>query len=178
MKFIAVFIIYIFLGSLQLAAQTDSSVIGPKPGDGKINLEVPTIPGVDNGTPDLIVSSVSVGPIVNDHRNGQVTQHRVVQYVIKNIGTAKADLGKIAMQGFLGYDDVFIISNMVATCGGLAKQGTGNFIYPGATYNGSYKCSYEVDKWRGMKYYLLKADYHNAIPEQNENNNTKVANLN
>lgn len=160
-------------------SQTDTSVIGPaRPNDGINRLDLPDIPGIDNGTADLIITTVSVGPVVNDHRNGQVTQHRVIQYTLKNIGTAKADLGKIAMQGFLGYDDVFIIDNMVAACGAVAKQGTGNLINPGATYNGSYKCSYDVVKWRGMKYYLLKADFHNAIQEQNENNNTKVANLN
>jgi predicted molibdopterin-dependent oxidoreductase YjgC len=125
---------------------------------------------------DLEIVSVTVSANITDHRNGQERKFRKITYTIKNVGRRKADLNLISMQGYAGSDDVFVISNMSVACGALARQGSGNYILPGATYTGSFSCD-ETGNWNLQTFYLLVVDKHNKVKESNEKNNELVTTI-
>lgn len=161
-------------------AQKDSTVIGPPNTPqrfSKPTVDFPNLPKSQNKvTYDLIISNLSIGNIVTDHRNGTPIKMREMKYTIKNLGTGSIPLNRVVVQGYVGYDDVYTIENMTPACGKIVNLGSDTLL-SGTSYSDSFKCP--VDSyWTGMKYYLLRVDEYNSIPETNENNNTKLTNLN
>lgn len=168
MKKITTFLFGLLVSAVSFAQDTPK--IQPNPNHRPMEDPRPKLPtGVKTGTPDIVMLSVKVGPIEKVQTNNQTINMRTVSYTLKNAGTASVDLSKITLQGFVGYDDVMIPSQMTPVCGAVAKQ-NGGFLVAGGTFSGSYKCTID-SKWSGMHYYLIIADNDNSIQELNEKNN-------
>lgn len=161
-------------------AQKDSTVIGPHNPPQRFSrptADFPNLPKSQNKvTYDLIVSDLSIGNIVTDHRSGTPIKMREIKYTIKNLGTGSIPLNRVVVQGYVGYNDVYVPESMTPACGKIVNSGSAT-LGSGATYSSSFRCAIG-SYWTGMLYYLLRVDQYNAIPETNENNNTKVTNIN
>lgn len=108
--------------------------------------------------PDLKIVSFTVSYMVGSGI--------IINYTIKNEGTAPVAKGSVGLQGLIGFGPTD--TRPFAGCGttlGLSYQ----FLNPGESESGSYQCT-NINKSPNL-YYTLILDYNNEVKELNENNN-------
>ncbi len=177
MKLISFTALVAFFWSAHLAAQSELT-FGASGRETIKKIESPIVetPCIEAGTSDLLITSLVVSNIIRDHRSGTVVLIREISYTIKNVGTSDVSLKNVKVQGYLGYDDVYIIKDMVPACGESISIVDFKLV-PGASFSKKYKCTVD-SKWSGMIFYLLRVDALNIVRELDENNNTIVTAIN
>jgi hypothetical protein len=96
-----------------------------------------------------------------------------INYTVKNEGTVAVAKGLVSITGMIGYGAAD--TRPFAGCGsglGLNYE----FLNPGETGSGSYRCYTHIER-TGNPVYTLTLDRNNSIKELNENNNMAQASI-
>lgn len=116
---------------------------------------------------DLVVSRLEV-----TNKTSKTVAYR---YVIKNVGTARVQLSKVAVQAYLSGDSK--VDKFDVPAGGrVLSTNPGEVLRPGQSITQSFKSNTKENPFQ-YKLLLLKVDAHDNIKECKENNNLGRAKL-